>query len=57
MAPDDDDVLKDMTKVCPETLSSWSEYTMLQSLLLLFIHVGSFNIAFIASKTFESTLL
>ena len=50
-------MLKDMTKVCPGTLSSWSEYTMLQSLLLLFINVGSFNIAFIASKTFENTLL
>ena len=43
-------------KLCPETMRS-SEYIMLQSLLLLSIYECSFNIAFIASKTFLNTLL
>ena len=44
-------------KLCPETLGSRSEYTMFQSLFLLPMHERSFNIAFIASKTFQNTLL
>ena len=48
-------MLQDMreSKLCPQTLSPWSEYIMLQSLLLLFKHECSFNIAFIASRTFQ----
>ena len=44
--------IKDMRegKLCSETLSSWPEYIMLQSLLLLFIHDCSFDIAFYCFK-------
>ena len=50
-------MLQDMRegKLCPETLSLWSEYIMLQSLFLLLMH-ECFNISFIASKTFQNTL-
>ena len=44
-------------KLCPETLSLWSEYIILESLFLLLMHECSFNIAFIASMTFQNTLL
>ena len=44
-------------KLCPETLGSRPENTMFQSLFLLPRHERSFNIAFIASKTFQNTLL
>ena len=52
-------MLQDMRegKLCSETLSLWSQYIMFQSLLLLHMHERSFNIAFIASKTFQNTLL
>ena len=39
-------------KICPETLSLWSEHIILQSLFLLLMHESSFYIAFIASMTF-----
>ena len=39
-------------KICPETLSLWSEYIILQSLFLLLMHECSLNIVFIASMTF-----
>ena len=44
-------------KLCPETLWSRSEDTMFQSLFLIPMHERSFNVAFIASKTFQNTLL